>query len=449
MKPDRFKAPANNGGQDTGERSDRLEEAERKERSETVEDAGERHPIGEDVFPAVRDTDGDEDEGEEELAPVRPFVGTLDVTPESAKTVTRIEVPIRTIVTVAVSLFLIWVLVQVWGVLLQVLLAFLLATALLPVVKRLENRGLSHGMASTMVFAALVAMIAGFFWIILPPLLTQAQNMIDNAPDYLQRFERFINRYPSLADIYDRLKEQGIPGEGGGQGNGTVVPVDQAIQVSANIVSRVATTFFVLVMTFYLMIEGDRAWRFLSRYFTPRLRDRMRRSYSELSRVMSGFVIGQVITSAAFGLFSYILLFALGVPEALLLAVLAAALDAVPIVGVPLATVPAVLLALTVSWQTAVIVFAAYTIYQQFENYVLVPRIYGNTLQVSALSILVGVLIGGQLLGVIGVILALPLTATIPVFERVWNEPLPDEIVAAEAEEAALAREKAEHPEGT
>jgi predicted PurR-regulated permease PerM len=441
MQPEMFLS-AEVGGSD----SDTGEQRARRERNEEIKREGDQFPVEEEIFPAIDGEGNADDEPEDDLTPIRPIVGAIDPTPQSQKTVTRIEIPIRTIITVAVSLFLIWILIQIWGILLQVLLAFLLATALLPLVKRLENRGVSHGVASTMVFAMLVAMIGLFFWIILPPLLTQGQNMIDNAPEYLKRFERFINRYPSLADIYDRLKNQGLTGDGQGGGEGSTVPVNQAIQVSADVVTRVANTFFVLVMTFYLMIEGDRAWRFLSRYFTPRLRYRMRRSYPELSRVMSGFVIGQAITSLAFGIFAYVLLFALDVPEPLLLAVLAAVLDAVPIVGVPLATIPAVLLALTVSWQTAVIVLVAYTIYQQVENYVLVPRIYGNTLQVSSLSILVGVLIGGQLLGIIGVILALPLTAAIPVFERVWNEPLPDDVVAAEAEEVAAAAKAAEQP---
>jgi predicted PurR-regulated permease PerM len=120
--------------------------------------------------------------------------------------------------------------------------------------------------------------------------------------------------------------------------------------------------------------------------------------------------------------------------------VLAAVFDAVPIVGVPVATIPAVLLALTVSWQTAAIVLGGYLLYQQFENYVMVPRVFGNTLQVSSLSILVGVLVGGQLLGVIGIILSLPITAAIPVLERVWNEPLPENIITAEEEEAASTK---------
>jgi predicted PurR-regulated permease PerM len=71
-------------------------------------------------------------------------------------------------------------------------------------------------------------------------------------------------------------------------------------------------------------------------------------------------------------------------------------------------------------------------VYQQFENYVMVPRVFGNTLQVSSLSILVGVLVGGQLLGVIGIILSLPLTASIPVLERIWNEEVPEHVMAAE-----------------
>jgi predicted PurR-regulated permease PerM len=188
------------------------------------------------------------------------------------------------------------------------------------------------------------------------------------------------------------------------------------------------------------MLEGGSSWKLLSRYFTPRLRYRMRRSYPEISRVVSGYVVGQAINSLSFGLFAFILLIVLDVPEALLLGVLAAVFDAVPIVGVPVATIPAVLLALTVSWQTAAIVLGGYLVYQQFENYVMVPRVFGNTLQVSSLSILVGVLVGGQLLGVIGIILSLPITAAIPVLERVWNEPLPENIVAAEEEESAAAK---------
>lgn len=388
--------------------------------------------ISEDIFPAIEADEGDiGDEPESDLADIAPFIGTVDTTPESKKSITKIEIPYRTIVLIVGTIFLIWLLLQVWGILLQVFLAFLLATAMLPLVRRLQNRGMPHAAASAIVFVGLIVGIAGFFGIIVPPLVQQGQSFIDSAPEYLERFEGFISRYPSLQEQYDKLREDGLGGEGAGEG-GTSVPVGQAVEVTANIVGAIANTFFVLVLTFYLMLEGERTWAFLSRYFTPRLRHRFQRAYPEITRVVSGYVVGQSINSLSFGIFAFATMWFLGVPEPLLIGALAAVFDAVPIVGVPIATVPAILLALTVSWQTAVIVLVLYVVYQQFENYVMVPRVFGNTLQVSALSILVGVLVGGQLLGVIGIILSLPITASIPVLERIWNEDLPEEILAAE-----------------
>jgi predicted PurR-regulated permease PerM len=108
------------------------------------------------------------------------------------------------------------------------------------------------------------------------------------------------------------------------------------------------------------------------------------------------------------------------VPQALFLALLAAAFDAVPLVGVFIATVPAVLLALTVSVPAAIIVLVAYVVYQQFENYVLAPRVYRGTLQISSFAVLIAVLVGAQLLGIVGALLALPVAAAIPVVEQIW-----------------------------
>lgn len=407
--------------------------------------AEDTNEVDEDIFPAV-DPDLEKEfpkAPEDEEAHFEPFIGKSDETPESAKTVTRVEVPIRTILTVVIALFLIWVFVQLWGTVLQVFLAFLLATALLPLVRRLQHRGFSKGLASLLVFIGLIALIAAFFGIIVPPLINQGQSFLDNAPDYLQRFERFIRRYPSLWDQYQNLRQNGVGGAGETTG-GPEDTVNTALTVGGRVVSTFTNFFFVLVLTFYLMLEGDATWNFLSRYFTPRLRYRIARSYPEITRVVSGYVIGQSINSLVFGTFAFVVLWIFGVPEKLLLATLAAVFDAVPIVGVPVATIPAVLLALTVSWQTAVFVVVAYVLYQQFENYVMVPRVFGNTLQVSGLSILVGVLVGGQLLGVIGVILSLPITAAFPVIERVWNEPVPDEIEIAEEEARKAAKKRAE-----
>ena len=139
-------------------------------------------------------------------------------------------------------------------------------------------------------------------------------------------------------------------------------------------------------------------------------------------------MVGQLITSAMFGLFTSGVLTLVGVPQPVLLALLAALMDAIPIAGILIATVPAALLALTESWMAAAIVVAAYFAYQQVENYLIVPRVYRGTLQISSFAVLVAVLVGGQLLGILGVLLALPVAATLPVVERIWRgEPAPGE----------------------
>ena len=371
-------------------------------------------PIDDNEGPVIDDPD-------DELPPVQPILGRSDAVAEADKIVTRIEIPFRTIMKVVGTIFGIWIVIQISQILLLVFIAILLALALAPPVRFLQHHGLPRAAAAGVVFLVLVGLLAGFFGLIVPPMVQQGQSVIDNFPEYTESLEDVIQRYPSIDERYQDIRQNGL-------GENVELPWSSVVEIGAGVFGRIANFFFVLVLTFYLLLEGERSYRFFARYCTPRLRYRMRRAFPELTRVVSGFVIGQVITSVMFGVFAYITLQVVGVPEPLLLAVVAAVLDAVPIVGVPVATIPAVLLAATVSWPAAITVLIAYVIYQQFENYLLVPRVYGNTLQVTSLSILVGVLVGGQLLGIVGVMLALPVTAAIPVLERVWREDIPEQL---------------------
>jgi predicted PurR-regulated permease PerM len=374
-----------------------------------------------DIFPAIEPEGPVNDDPDDDLPPVQPIIGKSDPVADEDKIVTRIEIPTRTILKIIGSIFAVWLVLQITQILLLVFISFLLALALVPPVRYLQNRGMPRPAAAGVTFLILIGLIVGYFAIIVPPLVTQGQSFIDNFPDYVSRFERLIDNYPSLNERYLELKENGTE-------SSFTLPWSSVLAAGQGIITGVANFFFVLVLAFYLLLEGDRSYRFLARYCTPRLRYRLKRAFPELTRVVSGYVIGQAINSTLFGIFSFTTLAIAGVPEPLLLAVIAALFDAVPIVGVPVATIPAVILAATVSWPTAIVVLILYIAYQQFENYVLVPRVFGNTLQVSALSILVGVLVGGQLLGVVGIMLSLPLTAAIPVLERIWREEVPEQL---------------------
>ena len=183
----------------------------------------------------------------------------------------------------------------------------------------------------------------------------------------------------------------------------------------------ISAFLIVLVMTAYLLADGERIYDWTVRYLPHEQRVRVRQALPEISRVVSGYLLGQFLTSLLFGIFAYVVLSILGVPQPLLLAILAAVADAIPVVGVVIATIPAVLLALTVSPSVAGIVLALYLAYQQVENYLIVPRVYRGTLELHPFAVLIAVLVGAQLLGVLGVLLALPIAAAVPVIERIWG----------------------------
>jgi predicted PurR-regulated permease PerM len=121
-----------------------------------------------------------------------------------------------------------------------------------------------------------------------------------------------------------------------------------------------------------------------------------------------------------FATYTGILLSVLKVPMALLLAVLAGMVDIVPILGILIALVPAALMALTVSPTTALIVVGGYLFYHGLEDYLIVPKVYGNKLKISTLAVLVAMLAGGVVAGVLGAIIALPIVAAYPSLERLW-----------------------------
>jgi predicted PurR-regulated permease PerM len=452
-------------GGNSGDTSSRDEDVPPEEREtaqdEAIEQVAEETGGGaeaqrkeeEQIFPAI-------DEGDEHpLMPVRQFLGEHDQVSESEKQTMRIEIPTRTIIKVVLTLVAIWLVLKVISIFLLLLLAVLLCLALLPLVRRLENQGMGRGGATSTVFATMIAIFAGFLWLVVPQLTNQTQNLIDSAPDYVDNFSSVLDRYPTVQDrinaylgIEDKTAIEKAADETT-QGGDEKPPVDaetvttgatKVLSYTTAILGTLANAFFVLVLAFYLLIEGERTWRYFARYMTPTLRYRFHRLGPELTNVVSGYLIGQAIISVSFGVFTYIVLLVLDVPQPLLLALASAILDAIPIVGVPVATVGAMAIGLSVSWQTSLIILGAFLLYQQVENYVLLPRVYGNTLQVTSLSILVGVLVGGQLMGILGIVLSLPLTAAIPVIERVWREVVPPEIEAME-QRGVLGPPRPEH----
>jgi predicted PurR-regulated permease PerM len=329
-------------------------------------------------------------------------------------TKTQVEIPWRTVVRVLLILIIIWLLHQLWSVILMFIIALFFTAALAPFVSAIERRGHKRGTGVAVTLLTVLGLQALFLVLLLQPLINEARDLSDNLPQYTNDLtDRFQSRYP---DIYDWAQEQSNKV----QSDGVSVPVNGLVSVASTIVTIISNGLLVFVMTAYMLADGRRIYDWCVRYLPDGPEAKVRRTIPEISKVVSGYVVGQLATSVAFGLFTFAVLYLCNVPQALFLALLAAAFDAVPLVGVFIATVPAVLLALTVSVPAAIIVLVAYVVYQQFENYVLAPRVYRGTLQISSFAVLIAVLVGAQLLGIVGALLALPVAAAIPVVEQIW-----------------------------
>jgi predicted PurR-regulated permease PerM len=325
----------------------------------------------------------------------------------------RHEVPLRTVATVLAVLAVLWLLAQLWTLLLSLFVALLLTAAHDPPVSRLERRGVPRAASIAIFILAFAAVVAGGAALVVPPLVEQGTQFAEAFPGYLERLRAFTQANP---EVFTRLQ-----GAAAGSDADPQAVASRFLAAGAGLFRGISAFLIVLVMTAYLLADGERIYDWTVRYLPQGQRNRVRQALPEISRVVSGYLLGQLLTSLLFGAFAYVVLAILGVPQPLLLAILAAAADAIPVVGVAIATVPAVLLALTVSPLAAGIVLALYLAYQQVENYAIVPRVYRGTLQLHPFAVLLAVLVGAQLLGVLGVLLALPIAAAVPVVERIWG----------------------------
>jgi predicted PurR-regulated permease PerM len=185
-------------------------------------------------------------------------------------------------------------------------------------------------------------------------------------------------------------------------------------------VEAAAAATLVAVVSLYLILDGRAVVAWLLAYVPRRHRGRMSATVPEVFAVVKAYVTGQLILSALFAVFCFVVLTALEVPAALPLALFAGVCDAFPSVGILVAMAAAGLISLAVGPGTAVVVLGLYFVYHQFEAYVLVPRLYGDRLRLSTLTVFLAIIAGGLIDGMIGALLALPIVAAYPVVERHW-----------------------------
>jgi predicted PurR-regulated permease PerM len=306
-----------------------------------------------------------------------------------------------------------------WHVITWILVALFLALALNPAVEFLVRRGVGRGIAAAIVFVAALAAIAGMAFLLLPPLVREIRDFIEAVPDIVDDLTAgrgplgFLERdYDIVARLRDAIERSG----GAERILGATAPVLSVVQ---SILTLVAAVVSIAFMTFFMLLEGP---KWVERFYAAlpdASRPRWERIGDGIYRTVSGYVTGNLLISLIAGSASTVMLLILDVPYAIALGVLVGILDLIPLAGATLAAIVVTLVTFaTEGLWPGLIVLAFFIVYQQVENHVLQPVVYGRTVELSPLAVLIAVLIGAELAGVLGALGAIPVAGTLVVILR-------------------------------
>jgi predicted PurR-regulated permease PerM len=316
---------------------------------------------------------------------------------------------------VLAGLYLLYLVREVIGL---ILIAVFFALAIAPAVNWLHNRRVPRWLAILTVYFGILAGIFGIGLLVVPPLVDGVEDLSNDLPGYIDdlRENETFREYDDKYNITEELEKQAedLPSRLG-DAAGTLA------DVTVNVFNRFVQLFAILVITFFLLMDGGRILEFLYRQLPPQRERRLRAIADDVGDAIGGYVFGNFVISVLAGLVTYVTLTILDVPFAVPLAVLFAFFDLVPLVGATIGGILVGLVVALVSFPGGLIVWVVVLIvYQQVENNVIQPFVYGRTVQIHPLVILIAVLIGASLLGVLGALVAIPTAAAIQAVVRDW-----------------------------
>jgi predicted PurR-regulated permease PerM len=325
----------------------------------------------------------------------------------------------RTVATVAGVLLLLacalWVVWIARQALTWILVAMFLATALDPAVSALERRGLKRrGAATAAIFLLGLLALAGLTALLLPPLIDQVRGLAEAVPGYVDQLTAGRGPLGWLERDYHVVDkaQKAVSGDGATRvlgGAGTVLSITRGV---VGLVFGLVTIAF---LTLFMVLEGP-AWieRGLG-LLPPAERSPWRRVARRIREIVAGYITGNLLISAIAGTSSAIVLLLAGVPFPVALGLLVAILDLIPLAGATLAGIVLATVAFLTSLTAGIVVLGFFLVYQVVENHLLQPLVYGRTVELSPLVVLVAILIGSEVAGVLGALGAIPVAGTLEV----------------------------------
>jgi predicted PurR-regulated permease PerM len=331
----------------------------------------------------------------------------------NVRTILRV---VLVVVGVVLGLWLVYILRRplTW-----IFIAAFIAIAMSGPINLLQRR-MRRGFAVAIVYIALILLPFLLIGLLVPPIVTQGNNLVQNLPNYAQDVTHFVNSNRQLRklqedyDITGKLQEQAakLPSK---IGNAAGVLSD----IGFGLVNSIFAAVTILVLSIFLVSGGRRYLDAWARRYGPEREAWLQNLFGRIANAIGNYVAGALLQATIAGLSSWIVLMIIGVPYALPLAVIVFLLDLVPLVGATLGAIIVGIVTLFSDFPIDTIIWAIYAIvYQQVENNVIQPRIQARAVQLDPLIVLISVLFGSTLFGVLGALLAIPVAASIQITVR-------------------------------
>ena len=303
----------------------------------------------------------------------------------------KIDISHRTIVFIAVFALSAWLLYVIRDLLLLLFVAVIFTSALSPAINFFVRLNLPRALGIIITYIIMFAVLGGLLASILPPLIEETGRMVTTLPPLLAEKFNLTNFDTTLFQSELAAFSKGLYG------------------FALDLFSNLLTIIFLVVLSFYLLLEKENLQARAATLFIGQ-EERVKNLFVKIEDKLGAWLRGQLLLSVIIGVLVYIGLIVLGIPYALPLALFAGILEVVPVIGPIVSALPAVGLAFTISPVLAGGVTAMYFIVQQLENHVIVPQVMKRAVGLNPLVVILAIAVGGRLLGVVGGILAVPIT---------------------------------------
>lgn len=330
-----------------------------------------------------------------------------------------IEISINTVLKILLLLLAIWAIFIIRDIIAILFITLIITATLSPIIDKMAKRGIPRVASIAMAYLLIIAFFGSIIYFVLPPVILQLKMLAEQLPSYFVYFNNFI----------DNVKEFGIQANliDDSQQNITAISdfltnfTNDIFNTTRGFISGFIALLTVLVLTLYLLLDEGGIKKFFVALLPIKQKAQIVQVANKIGQGLGAWLRGQMLLGVIVGVVVYIGLYFLKVPYALTLAILAGVLEIIPIIGPIISAIPAILIALTMGMPAAIMVTIFYILVQELENKLLVPKVMQLSVGLHPVTIIIVLLIGAKLMGVLGILLAVPITTMIYIILKEWT----------------------------